>query len=443
MSTPIARGAVIPVGSRVQAVAYPLTDGSVGIEVRHGQAARLELGSIPNALHVRENLWRIPSAFLALVYAGVPGLDLRFARDEDPLPAAFAPWNGETEPPAIPRGEQNRPGMLRTAPTLVSVQTSSASFAAAPSWSAPEATEVSPVSFATDPVPAASEAASAPRAPSFGLDRNGKIALISAMRARKYSPRTVRAYSWYIDDFLRRLGKAPIQGTDADLTAYLAYLESERGAAAATLNLAISAVRFFYIVVLGLPLTLRRRPKGDRRLPVVLSRDEILRIANAAAGLKHRAMILLAYGGGLRVSEIVNLRLEDLDPGRHTLYIRAAKGRKDRYTLLSDIAWTAVETYIRSERPRAWLFEGRRPGYHMSIRAVQGVFYSACRTAGIGKKVSIHALRHSFATHLLESGTDLRYIQTLLGHSSPSTTAVYAHVAKKDFLRISSPLDGK
>ena len=185
----------------------------------------------------------------------------------------------------------------------------------------------------------------------------------------------------------------------------------------------------------------RRRPKGDRRLPVVLSREEILRVVGAVPSLKHRAMLLLAYSGGLRVSEIVNLHPQDLDRDRHTIYIRAAKGRKDRYTLLSDIAWAAVEKYVRSERPRSWLFEGRTPGYRLSIRAVQGAFYSACRRAKIGKRVSMHTLRHSFATHLLESGTDLRYIQTLLGHADPGTTAVYTHVAKRDFLHIRSPLD--
>lgn len=397
-------------GSRIRAVVYSLADGSVGIEVQPEQAARCELGSIPGALHVRENLWRIPSAFLAYTYAGVPSLRLEFARDEDSVPTAFAPWNDKAAPAETPRRVQTWPEMLPPEPNPASIA-------------------ASPASVATHPP--------------GGMNRNGKIALLTAMRARKYSPRTIRAYFMYIDDFLRRMGKAPRQGTDADLTAYLAYLESERGASAATLNLAISAVRFFYIAVLGLPLAMRRRrPKGDRRLPVVLSRDEILRIADSALGPKHRAMLLLAYGGGLRVSEIVNLRPEDLDPDRKTLYIRAAKGRKDRYTLLSDIAWAAVESYVQSARPRAWLFEGKLPGYRLSIRAVQEVYYSACRRAGIGKRVSIHTLRHSFATHLLESGTDLRYIQTLLGHSSPSTTAVYTHVAKGDCLRISSPLDG-
>jgi site-specific recombinase XerD len=375
----------IPIESEARALAFPLADGSAGIEVRPAQAARAELGSIPGSLHVRENLWRIPSAFLAYVHSGIPGLRLRFARDEEPVPAGFSLWSGEAA-----RSEAGRP----------------------PS-----------------------------RSP--GLDWDGKIALLSAMRARKYSPRTARAYYRFVDDFLRHAGKPPREATDAELTAYLAYLETERRASASTLNLAISAVRFFYVAVLGLPLAMRRRrPKGDRRLPVVLSQEEILRIANAATGLKHRAMLLLAYGGGLRVSEIVNLRLPDLDPARRTIYIRAAKGRKDRYTLLSDTAWAAVDSYVRTERPRDWLFEGRTPGFQLSIRAVQGIFYTACRRAAIEKRVSIHALRHSFATHLLESGTDLRYIQTLLGHASPATTAVYAHVAKGDFLRIRSPLDG-
>ena len=374
----------IPIEPESRARVFPLADGSAGIEVRPAGAARAELGSIPGSLHVRENLWRVPETFLAFVHSGIPGLRLEFASEGAPVPEAFSLWNGEA------------------------------------------------VRAETDEPPS-----------SAGLDWNGKVALLSAMRARKYSPRTVRAYYRYVDDFLRRAGKPPRQASDADLTAYLAYLEAERRASAATLNLAISAVRFFYVAVLGLPLAMRRRrPKGDRRLPMVLSRAEILKVVDALPSLKHKAMILLAYSGGLRVSEIVNLWYQDLDRDRHTIYIRAAKGRKDRYTLLSDTAWTAVESYVLSERPRFWLFEGRTPGYRLSVRAVQGVFYSACRRAAIGKRVSIHALRHSFATHLLESGTDLRYIQTLLGHASPATTAVYAHVAKGEFLRIRSPLDG-
>lgn len=382
MDTAIADETSTPAGT--EARAFFLADGSAGIEVRPPAAARSELGSIPGILHVRENLWRVPSVFLAFIRSGIPGLRLEFAREGEPVPEALSLWNGETA-----------------------------------------GAEISASPF-----------------PVGGLDRDGKMSLFSSMRARKYSPRTVKTYHRCIDDFLRFIGKPPRQGTDADLTAYLAYLESERGASASTLNLAISAVRFFYVVVLGLPLAMRRRrPKADRRLPVVLSRDEILRVVDAVPCLKHRAMLLLAYSGGLRVSEIVNLRPQDLDHDRHTIYIRAAKGRKDRYTLLSDIAWSAVERYVRSQRPRSWLFEGRTPGYRLSIRAVQGAFYSACRRAKIGKRVSIHTLRHSFATHLLESGTDLRYIQTLLGHADPGTTAVYTHVAKRDFLHIRSPLD--
>ena len=364
-----------------RAAAYELADGSIGLLMRPGPAAQAELALIPGALHVREDQWRIPAAFLAYVRSGIPGLRLEFADGGAPVPEAFSLWNGRID--------------------------------------------------GAEPAPAPS-----------GLDWSNKTALLSAMRARKYSPRTVRSYYRYIDDFLRRTEKPPRQAADSDLTAYLAYLETERGASAATLNLAISAVRFFYTAVLRLPLAMRRkRPKKDRRLPVVLSKEEILRVAEALPNPKHRAMILLAYSGGLRVSEIVNLRPEDLDHGRRTIYIRSAKGRKDRYTLLSERAWSAVQAYTETERPRRWLFEGRTPGYRLGIRSVQDVFYSACRRAGIGKHVSIHALRHSFATHLLESGTDLRYIQTLLGHSSPDTTAIYAHVAKRGFLRIKSPLD--
>ena len=291
-------------------------------------------------------------------------------------------------------------------------------------------------------IPEAFDPWTRPPQPDIGLDWNDRVSLLTAMRALKYSPKTIKAYLRYVGEFVRFAQKPAREGTDADLTRYLAYLETSRSASASTLNLAISAVRFFYTKIIKLPLASeRKRPRADRRLPVVLSKNEVLQIIDSTKNLKHKAILMLAYCGGLRVSEIVNLKPEDLDPDRRTIYIRKAKGRKDRYTLLSDKAWTIVDEYVKTCRPQCWLFEGYSPGFKLTIRTVQSVFYAACLHSGIAKRVSIHSLRHSFATHLLESGTDIRYIQSLLGHTSPKTTAIYTHVARRDFLRIHSPLD--
>jgi integrase/recombinase XerD len=166
-----------------------------------------------------------------------------------------------------------------------------------------------------------------------------------------------------------------------------------------------------------------------------------VRLLRALLNIKHRTVLALAYSGGLRVSEVTALKPEDIDLSRNLIYIRKAKGRKDRYTLLSKKTANLLKKYINAYKPEKWLFEGQNPANHLSIRSAEKVFENACKAAGIKKKVSIHCLRHSFATHLLENGTDIRYIQELLGHASSRTTQIYTHIAKRDFLKITSPLD--
>lgn len=157
--------------------------------------------------------------------------------------------------------------------------------------------------------------------------------------------------------------------------------------------------------------------------------------------MKHRVLLTLVYSSGLRVSEAVQLKLQDVDPERGTIHIRQAKGRKDRYTLLSRTAYQLLEQYIRKERPEKWLFPGGTEGRPLTTRSVQHVFEKARQKAEIRKPATVHTLRHSFATHLLEAGTDIRYIQELLGHASSKTTEIYTHVSIKDIRRIQSPLD--
>jgi site-specific recombinase XerD len=183
------------------------------------------------------------------------------------------------------------------------------------------------------------------------------------------------------------------------------------------------------------------RPRKDRKLPTVLGRDEVSRLLAAVTNPKHRALLMLIYCGGLRVGEAVRLKLEDIDGDRDLIRVRAGKGAKDRNTLFANAARIALNEYLESYQPRRWVFPGPRPDRHLHVRSVQKIVHAAATRAGISKRVTVHTLRHSFATHLLEAGTDLRYIQELLGHASPATTEIYTHVSSKELRRIRSPLD--
>ncbi len=205
----------------------------------------------------------------------------------------------------------------------------------------------------------------------------------------------------------------------------------------------ISALRLFCSTVLGrrieeLPL---ERPRREHRLPTVLSRDELGRFLGAVRNPKHAALLAVAYSAGLRVSEVVRLRIADLDRSQGLLHVRGGKGGKDRQTLLSATALALVDAYLASAPPAPWLFPGDRLERHLTTRSVQKFTAAAARRAGIAKPVTPHVLRHSFATHLLESGTDVRLIQELLGHASVRTTEIYTHVSRRQIGRIRSPLD--
>jgi site-specific recombinase XerD len=277
-----------------------------------------------------------------------------------------------------------------------------------------------------------------PEAPS--LPPKIATAMSQALRAMKYSQRTATRYFSIVDRYARFLDIPLIESGTEDATRFLACLEHDFKSSASTLNQAISALRFLYTKVLGREAPLKRRPKSDRRLPGVLSREEAMRLVVAPRNLKHRALLVLAYSAGLRVSEIAALRVSDVDPSRGVILVRSGKGRKDRYTILATRTKRLLETYIDLYKPQSWLFEGQNGG-HLSTRSIQEVFCRAKDKIGITKIVSIHSLRHSFATHLLENGTDIRYIQELLGHANAKTTQIYTHIAKKDFLKIRSPYD--
>ena len=182
------------------------------------------------------------------------------------------------------------------------------------------------------------------------------------------------------------------------------------------------------------------RPFKPKKLPVVLSEEEVKRIIQSIDNLKHRCMILLIYSGGLRISELINLKISDIDSKRIMIHIKGAKGKKDRMTLLSEKVLLQLRVYFKEYKPKEYLFEGQAGGIY-AARSIQTLFVHACRKAKIIKEATVHTLRHSFATHLLESGTDLRYIQVLLGHESSKTTEIYTHITTKGMDQIKSPLD--
>ncbi|MCL2762198.1 MAG: site-specific integrase [Treponema sp.] len=266
--------------------------------------------------------------------------------------------------------------------------------------------------------------------------------LESELRSYKYSPQTRRAYLYYNRLLCRTLQKSPEDIKPNDITQFLAAIEKDRDYSAASMNLAISAIKFFYRRIMkNESITEQHRPRHDGRLPMVLSKTEISKIFAMESNPKHRLLLMLVYSSGLRVSEVVALKREHIDLSRKVIYIRQGKGRKDRYTILSEKVTECITEYCAFYDIKTWLFPGQPASQPLSIRSAQHIFDKAVRHAQIPKKISIHGLRHTFATHLLESGTDIRYIQDLLGHSSLRTTERYTHVARRSVLNIKSPLD--
>jgi site-specific recombinase XerD len=266
--------------------------------------------------------------------------------------------------------------------------------------------------------------------------------LEAELRSRKYSVRTIRAYLFYNRYFCRRIQKPPEAVRTEDIKNYLAYLDKTRDLSSSSMNLAISALKFFYRYVMKKDVAREQhRPRHDKKLPGVLAESEIDRLLACEKNPKHRLLLMLAYSSGLRVSEVVALKRTHIDFDRRMILIRTGKGRRDRYTLLSDRAADFILQYCGLHEIESWLFPGMSPGHHLSIRSAQNIFAKALAKAKITKPLSIHSLRHTFATHLLENGTDIRYIQELLGHTTLRTTQRYTHVARRTALKIRSPLD--
>ena len=227
-----------------------------------------------------------------------------------------------------------------------------------------------------------------------------------------------------------------------DVNRYLLHLVEVARVSRSKQNIAINAIKFYLEQVKSGERTVYylERPRKEKRLPTVLSEREMKALLEHTRNLKHRCLLFILYSSGLRISELLNLRLTDIDADRMSIHVRGGKGAKDRITLLSLFAYDFMKGYLAMYKPTGWLFEGPSGGPY-SARSVNNIIKRSAKKAGIRKNVSAHTLRHSFATHLLEHGTDLRYIQSLLGHESSRTTEIYAHVTKKGFEQLISPLD--
>jgi integrase/recombinase XerD len=268
-------------------------------------------------------------------------------------------------------------------------------------------------------------------------------ALDNEIKIRRFSRRTRDAYLGHVRRFLTHAGVSPSQLTGVHVREFLLH-EVERGVGESSHTIAFSSIRFFARHVLRTDDITSEvpRPKLPRKLPEVAGREEVARLLEATAYQpKHHALVMLMYSSGLRVSEAVRLLVTDLIPERGVIAVRGAKGRKDRIALLSPLVLTAVRRFRAPDEPSRYLFPGDDPDTHLSTRSAQAILRRAREKAGIGRRITPHTLRHSFATHLHEEGTDIRNIQELLGHSSTRTTEIYTHVSSHDLARIRSPID--
>ena len=267
--------------------------------------------------------------------------------------------------------------------------------------------------------------------------------MIEDLRLRNFAENSIESYIRAVRQYAEYFGKSPDQLNSEHLRKYLLYLREEKRVAQGTYNQAVAALRFFYRTTLEVPATIEGVgfTKGEKKLPVILSSEEVRRFFKALCSLKHRAILMTAYGAGLRVSEVISLRVEDIDSERMMLRVREGKGKKDRMVGLPKLLLEVLREYWKAAQPQSFLFPGRGASGHISRVAVFNACKRAMRDAGISKNISPHTMRHCFATHLLENGTDLRTIQILLGHRSVQTTAAYTHVSNTTVLKTKSPLD--
>jgi integrase/recombinase XerD len=266
--------------------------------------------------------------------------------------------------------------------------------------------------------------------------------MIEDMTIRKLAPKTQASYVRAVKNFTSFPGRTPDQASAEDLRRYQLHLAAS-GVAAPGLNATVTALRFFFAVTLGRGDVTDRMAfvREPRKLPVVLSPEEVARFLQAAPGLKYRAALCVAYGAGLRASEVISLKVSDIDSTRMVIRVEQGKGRKDRYVMLSAHLLELLRAYWKAARPQGWLFPGQNRVNPLTTRQLNRACHFAAQAAGIDKRVSLHTLRHSFATHLLEQKVDIRVIQVLLGHKKLDTTALYSQVATRTIREVKSPIE--
>lgn len=259
----------------------------------------------------------------------------------------------------------------------------------------------------------------------------------------RYSEHTRRTYTATFEEFINYYHRHDISAIDElMIVTFIRYLVTERKVSIAYQNQSINAIKFYYEKVLGgaRKVYYIDRPRSEKTLPIVLSTTEVASIIKQVDNLKHKTLLMLAYSSGMRIGEIINLKITDIDSQRKQIKIEQGKGKKDRYTVLSERVLPLLRDYYKEYKPKHYLFEGPKEKQY-STTSIHVILQTAVIKAGIKKRVTMHTLRHSFATHLLEQGTDLRYIQSLLGHENTKTTQIYTHVTTKGFDQIKSPLD--
>lgn len=270
--------------------------------------------------------------------------------------------------------------------------------------------------------------------------KEGFFELKQALKLKAYSQKTIKAYIYYNNNFLEFIKKSPRAVTAADIKNYLEHL-IDKNFAASTLNLAYSALFFYYAnfykrrFFISIP-----RAKKESKLPVVLSKQEVKKLLDQLDNLKHRLILSIIYSAGLRVSEVVNLKVGDLDFQNNLLFVRQSKGKKDRRTFISKNLSAELKSFIKNKDYQDYLFLNAM-NKKLTTRTVQKIFNNALKKSGILKNATVHSLRHSFATHLLEDGLDIRYIQDLLGHARIQTTQIYTKVSGQNYSNIANPLD--
>ena len=265
---------------------------------------------------------------------------------------------------------------------------------------------------------------------------------LDKLEIKRYANNTIKSYISSFERFINFfISKSMDELDELDIRTYIRYL-IQSNCSNSYVNLSINSIKFYYEIVLGMPNRFYdiERPRKEKKSPKVLSMQEVRDLIDATNNMKHRCILSLLYSAGLRRSELINLKPLDIDSERMIIKINNAKGKKDRYTLLATATLNDLRIYYKQYRPQGYLIEGRNKAQY-SPTSISKIITNAAFTAGIKKNVTPHTLRHSFATHLLENGTDLRYIQILLGHSSTKTTEIYTHVATKNFISIKNPLD--